>query len=60
LPLRAVIVALALCGLAIATYLTFYQVGIIATVWDPFFGEGSRAGRACWSRCRTRKSSTGG
>ena len=40
--LRAVIVTCALGGLVIATYLTLYQAGLLITVWDPFFGEGSR------------------
>src|SRR5207249_363639 len=25
-----------------ATYLVLYQLGVIADVWEPFFGEGSR------------------
>lgn len=33
--------ALALAGCGIATYLTLYQVGAIAQVWEPFFGNGS-------------------
>ncbi len=33
--------ALALVGCGIATYLTLYQVGAIAHVWEPFFGNGS-------------------
>jgi uncharacterized membrane protein len=28
-------------GLAIATYLTAFQVGIVTSVWDPVFGGGS-------------------
>jgi uncharacterized membrane protein len=39
---RLPIVALALAGVAIATYLALYQLGLIATVWEPFFGAGSR------------------
>lgn len=39
---RLPIVGLALVGLAIATYLTLFQLNIIATVWEPFFGNGSR------------------
>jgi hypothetical protein len=35
-------VALALAGCGIATYLALYQVGILAHVWEPFFGAGSR------------------
>jgi uncharacterized membrane protein len=33
---------LAAAGLAIATYLALYQVGLVANVWEPFFGEGSK------------------
>jgi hypothetical protein len=29
-------------GAAIASYLTAYQLGLIARVWEPFFGDGSR------------------
>ncbi|HEY2291424.1 MAG TPA: vitamin K epoxide reductase family protein [Thermoanaerobaculia bacterium] len=39
---RAFIAGLALAGLAIAVYLTLYQLGIAPTVWEPFFGDGSR------------------
>ena len=33
---------LALLGLAIATYLTLFQIGVFSEVWEPFFGNGSR------------------
>lgn len=36
------IAALALAGFAIACYLAMYQWRVIGTVWDPFFGAGSR------------------
>ena len=36
------VLALAVCGCGIATYLGLYQVGAVAAVWEPFFGEGSR------------------
>ena len=39
---RLPIVGLALVGLAIATYLTLFQVEVLSTVWEPFFGDGSR------------------
>lgn len=39
---RLPIVALALAGCAIATYLALFQYGVVATVWEPFFGDGSR------------------
>jgi uncharacterized membrane protein len=36
-----VAIALALAGLGIATYLALYQFGVVSTVWEPFFGDGS-------------------
>ncbi len=39
---RLPVLATALAGLGIATYLTLYQVGAVSHVWEPFFGEGSR------------------
>lgn len=39
---RLPIVALAALGLATATYLTLYQYRVIDSVWEPFFGAGSR------------------
>ena len=36
------IVALALLGTAIAGYLAAFQLDIVDTVWEPFFGDGSR------------------
>ena len=38
---RVPIVSLALVGTGIATYLALFQVGMISTVWEPFFGNGS-------------------
>lgn len=38
---RLPIVALALLGGVIATYLALYQYRVFPTVWEPFFGEGS-------------------
>jgi hypothetical protein len=38
---RLAIVGLALVGFAIAAYLAAYQYGLIASVWEPFFGRGS-------------------
>ncbi|MGH8958678.1 MAG: vitamin K epoxide reductase family protein [Acidimicrobiia bacterium] len=38
---RTPIVVLATVGLGIATYLTLYQVGVVSTVWEPFFGTGT-------------------
>lgn len=39
---RVPIVVLALVGFAIAMYLALYQLDILSTVWEPFFGDGSR------------------
>lgn len=39
---RLPIVALALVGLAIASYLGLYQIGVVRDPWEPFFGNGSR------------------
>lgn len=38
---RLPIIALALIGFAIASYLALYQVGRVSRVWEPFFGSGS-------------------
>ncbi len=35
--------ALALVGCGIASYLALYQLGAVANVWEPLFGNGSRA-----------------
>lgn len=39
---RLPIVGLAVLGLAIALYLALFQWGVVGTVWEPFFGNGSR------------------
>ena len=39
---RLPIVGMALVGMAIASYLSAFQLGFIPTVWEPFFGDGSR------------------
>ncbi|MGI8574261.1 MAG: vitamin K epoxide reductase family protein [Egibacteraceae bacterium] len=39
---RLPIVGLALVGLAIALYLTAFQYELVDTIWEPFFGDGSR------------------
>ena len=39
---RLPIIGLALVGVAIAGYLSLFQFGVVATVWEPFFGNGSR------------------
>jgi uncharacterized membrane protein len=40
-PQRLPIIILALVGFFVALYLAFYQWGILKTVWEPFFGNGS-------------------
>lgn len=40
---RAPVVILAVCGLLVSTYLSFFQYGLIPVVWDPFFGHESSA-----------------
>lgn len=39
---RLPIVGLALAGAAIAGYLTMWQYDLIESVWEPFFGDGTR------------------
>ncbi len=39
---RLPIVALALVGFAVATYLALYQLDVVSSVWEPFFADGSR------------------
>ncbi|MDP8931947.1 MAG: vitamin K epoxide reductase family protein [Actinomycetota bacterium] len=39
---RLPIVALGFVGFVIAMYLTAFQYGWVGTVWEPFFGDGSR------------------
>lgn len=39
---RVPIVLLALVGTVIATYLAAYQYRVVETVWEPFFGAGTR------------------
>lgn len=39
---RLPIVGLALLGFAVAGYLALYQLRVVQTVWEPFFGSGSR------------------
>ena len=38
---RLPIVGLSLVGFAIASYLTAFQIGLVQTIWEPFFGRGS-------------------
>ncbi|HEX2911828.1 MAG TPA: vitamin K epoxide reductase family protein [Chloroflexia bacterium] len=38
---RLVVLALAIAGLVVASYLALYQLGLFSTVWEPFFGNGS-------------------
>jgi uncharacterized membrane protein len=39
---RLPLVGLALVGVAIASYLAAYQLGLVPSVWEPFFGDGSQ------------------
>lgn len=39
---RLPIVGLALVGFGIALYLTLFQYDVVGTIWEPFFGDGSR------------------
>ncbi|WP_373045733.1 vitamin K epoxide reductase family protein [Vulgatibacter sp.] len=41
-PQRAILIALAFVGWLVSRYLAAYQLGYIETVWDPFFGDGTR------------------
>src|SRR5919206_1069483 len=41
-PARTAVVVLALAGCAVATGLTLFQAGVVDSVWEPFFGTGSR------------------
>ena len=38
---RLPVLLLALAGCGVATYLALYQLDILQTVWEPFFGNGS-------------------
>lgn len=38
---RMPVLAFALIGFGIAVYLGLYQLGVVAAVWEPFFGDGS-------------------
>jgi uncharacterized membrane protein len=39
---RIPLIGIAFLGLLIAGYLSLYQLKIVGTIWDPFFGEGSK------------------
>jgi hypothetical protein len=39
---RLPVILFSLLGFGIAAYLTLYQVDLLAQVWEPFFGDGSR------------------
>ncbi len=38
---RSLILVFAAAGFCIAVYLALYQWGVLSTVWEPFFGDGS-------------------
>lgn len=39
---RLLLIGMALVGVAIASTLALYQLGVLSTIWEPFFGSGSR------------------
>ena len=39
---RVPVILLSVVGLGVATTLTLFQVHVLGSVWDPFFGDGSR------------------
>jgi hypothetical protein len=39
---RIPIAVLAFIGFGIAVWLTLFQIGVLPTIWEPFFGAGSR------------------
>ena len=39
---RLPVLLLAAVGCGLASYLALYQLGVLAHVWEPFFGEGSQ------------------
>lgn len=41
-PRRAVVAVLAFAGFVVSLNLAFFQYGLVAHVWEPFFGTGSR------------------
>ncbi len=41
-PQRLPLVGVALAGFFIALYLGLYQLGVFDTIWEPFFGNGSK------------------
>jgi hypothetical protein len=47
-PQRLPIIALAALGFGIAGYLALFQLKLFDTVWEPFFGEGSRRILTSW------------
>lgn len=41
-PQRSIMIALGFAGFLVSRYLAAFQLGFIDTVWEPFFGDGSR------------------
>lgn len=39
---RIPVIALAVLGVLVSTYLALYQLRVVGDVWEPFFGSGSR------------------
>jgi uncharacterized membrane protein len=47
---RVPVIALALIGCAVASYLTLYQLHLTTGVWDPLFGSASTQAVLTWAR----------
>ncbi len=45
---RVPLIALAFLGVLIASYLSLFEWGVIRSVWDPLFGDGSRLILTSW------------
>jgi hypothetical protein len=45
---RIPVILLSLAGVAVAGYLTLFQLGLIDDVWEPFFGSGSERILTSW------------
>jgi hypothetical protein len=41
-PQRSIMIALAFAGFLVSRYLAAFQLGYTQTIWEPFFGEGTR------------------
>ncbi len=50
---RLPLVGVALLGFGIASALALYQWGVLATIWEPFFGDGSAVVLNSPASCRS-------